>query len=293
MDFLTTSEVAAYLRIKERTIYDLVARKEIPCSKATGKLLFPRALIDRWIEAHIELQDPKLLNAPQIVAGSSDPLLEWALRESGCGLATLVEGSSAGLERLGTGGAIAAGIHLGDEDKGENSGNIAAARDTSPPFDLVVVHWAWREQGLIVLPGNPLELNSLKDVADKRARIIPRQEGSGTQILFRKLIAAAGIAETSFNELPKPALTQTDIALAILDGDADCGLAVGSVARRFNLAFVPLHRERFDLVCRRRDLLEPPFQKLLTFARGEDFRKHAKSFGGYDIENCGEVLFNR
>ncbi|MFC5068720.1 substrate-binding domain-containing protein [Flaviflagellibacter deserti] len=293
MDFLTTSEVAAYLRIKERTIYDLVARKEIPCSKATGKLLFPRALIDRWIEAHIELQDPKLLNAPQIVAGSSDPLLEWALRESGCGLATLVEGSSAGLERLSTGGAIAAGIHLGDEDKGENSGNIAAARDSSPPFDLVVVHWAWREQGLVVLPGNPLDLNSIKDVANKRARIVPRQEGSGTQILFRKLIAAAGIAETSFNELSKPALTQTDVALALLDGDADCGLAVGSVARRFNLTFVPLHRERFDLVCRRRDLLEPPFQKLLTFTRSDDFRKHAKSFGGYDIENCGEVLFNR
>ena len=81
-EYLTTVEVCDYLRLKERTIYELVARRAIPCSRATGKLLFPRRLIDRWVELHVEMQDGRLAAPPPIVAGSSDPLLEWALRES-------------------------------------------------------------------------------------------------------------------------------------------------------------------------------------------------------------------
>ena len=73
--YMTTAEVSEYLRMNDRTIYALVARNEIPCSRATGKLLFPRVLIDRWVEAHIEMQDPDLLSPPPIIAGSSDPLL--------------------------------------------------------------------------------------------------------------------------------------------------------------------------------------------------------------------------
>ncbi|BCJ91863.1 DNA-binding protein [Terrihabitans soli] len=292
-DHMTTSEVSAYLRVKERTIYDLVARKEIPCSRATGKLLFPRNLVDRWIEAHIELQDPRLIAPPPIIGGSSDPLLEWALRESGAGLAGLVEGSSAGLVRLAAGGAVAAGIHFGEEDKGENSGNIKAAREASALFDVVVVHWAWRQQCLLTAAGNPLGLNSIRDAAQKGARFIPRQDGSGTEILLDRLLAQANLSRSDLKLLPRPAQTQTDVALAILDGHADCGIAVSAVARRFNLAFVPLHRERFDLACRRRELLEPPLQKLFEFARTPEFKAQADRLGDYDASECGKVLFNR
>lgn len=292
-EYLTTSEVSAYLRIKERTIYDLVARKEIPCSRATGKLLFPRNLVDRWIESHIELQDPRLIAPPPIIGGSSDPLLEWAMRESGSGLAGLVEGSTAGLVRLAEGGAVAAGIHFGDEEKGEQAGNIAAAREATGLFDVVVVHFAWRQQGLLTAADNPLGLQSVRDVADKEARLIPRQAGSGTEMLLDRLLREADLSRSDIDILERPALTQTDVALAVLDGVADCGLAVGAVARRFRLNFVPLHHERFDLACRRRELLEPPLQKLFAFTRTEAFRKQAESLGGYDIEACGEVLFNR
>jgi excisionase family DNA binding protein len=292
-DHLTTSEVSAYLRVKERTIYDLVARKEIPCSRATGKLLFPRNLIDRWIEAHIELQDPRLIAPPPIIGGSSDPLLEWALRESGAGLAGLVEGSSAGLIRLASGGAVAAGIHFGDEDRGEDSGNIKAAREASALFDVVIVHWAWRQQCLLTAAGNPMGLNSIRDVATKGARFVSRQEGSGTEILLDRLLTQANLSRKDLKLLPRPAQTQTDVALAILDGHADCGVAVSAVARRFNLNFVPLHRERFDLACRRRELLEPPLQKLLDFARTPEFKAQADKLGDYDVTECGKVLFNR
>lgn len=291
-DYLTTSEVAAYLRIKERTIYDLVARKEIPHSRATGKLLFPRHLVDRWVEAHIELQDPRLLSPPPIIGGSSDPLLEWALRESGSGLASLVEGSSAGLDRLSQGGSVASGLHLGDAEEG-GPDNVAAATERSALFDIVVVHWAWREQGLVVAHGNPLGLNSLGEAMAAKARFIGRQEGAGTTVLLDRLLKRAKLKRSDLNMLPKPALTQTDVALAILDGDADCGLAIGSVAQRFGLDFVPLQKERFDLACRRREFLQPPLQALFAFARTDAFREKAKGFGSYDVSNTGEIVYNR
>jgi excisionase family DNA binding protein len=291
-DYLTTSEVAAYLRIKERTIYDLVARKEIPCSRATGKLLFPRHLVDRWVEAHIELQDPRLVAPPPIVGGSSDPLLEWALRESGSGLASLVEGSSTGLDRLSSGGCVASGLHLGDAEEG-GTDNVAAATERAAIFDVVVVHWAWREQGLVVAQGNPLGLRSLQEVAVSKARVIGRQEGAGTSVLLDRLLQRAKLKRSDLNLLPKPALTQTDVALAILDGNADCGLAIGSVAQRFGLNFVPLQKERFDLACRRREMLQPPLQTLFNFARTDTFREKAAGFGSYDVSRTGEVIYNR
>ncbi len=292
-DYLTTSEVAAYLRLKERTIYDLVAKKEIPCSRATGKLLFPRALVDRWVESRLELQDPRWTDPPPIVAGSSDPLLEWALRQSGSGLAVLTEGSSAGLVRLAAGGSVAVGLHLCGAAEGAPDGNVAAIEAQVPLFDVALIHWAYREQGLVVRPGNPLGLVDLADAARKKARYVARQAGSGTQVLAQDLLARAGLSLADLAALPRPALTQPDLAAAIRAGEADCGLAIAAVAREAGLDFVPLHRERFDIACRRRAYLEPPLQALFGIARTEMFRDKAAALGGYDAGRTGEVIYNR
>ena len=111
-DLLTTDEAATYLRLSERKLYELVANGAVPCTKVTGKWLFPKAALDRWLAAG--LLTPALAHAPAppIVGGSHDPLLEWALRESGSGLASLPEGSEAGLRRLTRGEVMIAAIHL-------------------------------------------------------------------------------------------------------------------------------------------------------------------------------------
>src|SRR5688572_3206146 len=145
-DYLTTAELCDYLRLKERTVYDLVARRAIPCSRATGKLLFPRRLIDRWVETHVEMRSGSIFAPPPIVAGSSDPLLDWALRESGSGLATLFEGSRAGLRRLVAGEAVAVGLHLRGAD---GTYNVEAVRVLAGVSDLVLLRWAFRDQGQI------------------------------------------------------------------------------------------------------------------------------------------------
>src|ERR1700761_2696629 len=97
-DLLTTDEAATYLRLSERKLYELVANAAVPCSKVTGRWLFPKAALDRWVAdglpAGVARPEP-----PPIIGGSQDPLLELALRQSGCGLAILNEGSQGGLRR--------------------------------------------------------------------------------------------------------------------------------------------------------------------------------------------------
>src|SRR3972149_5250444 len=99
-EYLTTAETARYLRLGERKLYELVAQGRIPCTKATGKWLFPKSALDRWLAAGFWFPDGRVASpAPAIVAGSHDPLLEWALRESGSGLALLAPGSRGGRRR--------------------------------------------------------------------------------------------------------------------------------------------------------------------------------------------------
>src|SRR5690606_22646547 len=102
----------------------------------------------------------------------------------------------------------------------------------------------------------------------------------------------AGLDEADLRLCERAALTEGEVASAVADAEADCGLAVGAVARRFGLDFVPLHRERFDLACRRRDYFEPPLQTLFAFTRTAAFRDKASQLGYYQVENSGTVRFN-
>ena len=231
----------------------------------------------------------RLAAPPPIVAGSSDPLLEWALRESGSGLATLFEGSGAGLKRLAAGEALAAGLHLLGAD---GAYNVEAVRGLAGVSDLVLLQWAWRDQGLIVRRGNPLGLSSVGDLASKAPRVVLRQAGSGAGTLLESLLEKAGIPRSALDVSGRAALTETDVAVAVADGGADCGLAIGAVARRFGLDFVPLHRERFDLALSRRVYFEPALQRLFAFARTEAFRQRADALGHYDVSEIGAVELN-
>ena len=289
-EFMNTAEVADYLRIKERTVYELVRTRRIPCSRVTGRWLFPKRMIDLWVTRNAELPDAGLQTAPPVVAGSHDPLLEWAVRESGCELALLSAGSEDGLRRLAAGQALVAGLHLIDPDSGAY--NLPTVAAIGRLTDLVLIEWAWRDQGLVVPPGNPLGIAALEDLKAKEARVARRQEGAGAQILLRHLLDRAGVAYDELRIIDPPMRTETDLAAAVLDGKADCGLAIRAVARRFRLDFVPLHRERFDLAMRRRDYFEPALQTLFRFTRSSAFAERAQELGGYDIRETGRVVYN-
>lgn len=289
-EMMDTREVAAYLRLKERRIYDLVRRRAIPHVRATGKLLFPRAQVDAWIAAKGEAPVAATHARPAIIAGSHDPLLEWSVRESRCGLAILADGSRAGVEALACGEATAAAAHWLDDASGEY--NVPLVRSMLAGADVVVLEWARRTQGLLLREGNPQRIRRIADVSRKRLRIATRQLEAGSHRLFLHLLAQGGIRSESLDWLPRVAHAETELAAIIRDGHADVGLGIEAAARANGLAFVPLATERLDLITFRRDAFEPPLQTLLAWTRTPEFVAQATSLGGYDVANTGRVVFN-
>jgi len=293
---MNTHEVADYLRIKERKVYDLVRKKQIPCTRASGKWLFPKHLIDRWLTGDLEsLGEVEEVRTapPPVIAGSHDPLLDWALLESNCGLALLGGGSLNGLKRFVAGEVLACGLHILDSETGQyNVPALVQAYDDNLPGDVVLVEWASRRQGLLLAKGNPKGISGFADLVDKKARIVVRQPAAGSRVLFEHLIGEAGFDEWDFNINDEPAKNETELGLAIQGRKADAGLGLAAVARQYGLDFKPLCYERFDVLIRRRDFFEPAFQKLITLTRTDAFATHAHDMGGYDISQRGTVHFN-
>jgi putative molybdopterin biosynthesis protein len=295
-DMMTTHEVAAYLRLRERKIYDLVRREAIPFTRVTGKLLFQKALIDRWMAERTAgvaegggiMRDAAM--PPPVIAGSRDPLLDWAARESGSGLALIAGGSRDGLARFVQGRALVAGLHLLDPESGDY--NVPAVREAAAGCGAVLIEWARREQGLVVAAGNPLGLRLVGDLAKNSVRVVRRQPGAGTRELLDHLLRRAGGDPDRLRWAEETASTGHEVGLAVLGGRADAGLATRAVAHQLKLEFLPLATERFDLLIRRRDYFEPPFQKLMAFAHGAAFRARAASLTGYDISGLGTVHYN-
>jgi len=287
-ELMTTREVADYLRLGERKVYDLLAKRAIPCLRLEGKWLFPKPLIDAWLLEHREGPgvQPRA-EPPLIVAGSHDPLLDWALRESGSGLAVVYEGSLAGLDRLAAGAALAAGVHVIDPTSGEFNIPLVAARLGGEP--VVLLQFATREQGLLVPPGNPNGVESVADLAG--LRFAARQAEAGSHLLFGHLARQAGL-DPDLITGPPPVRSESEVAQAVASGAADAGLAIRAVALGAGLDFIPLATERFDILIWRRAFFEPPFQRLLGFTRTEAFAERAARLGGYDVAGMWTVRFN-
>lgn len=288
-ELLTIDEAAAYLRLSERKLYELVSTGGIPSTKVTGKWLFPKLALDRWLAAGAQGGSSALTPAPPIVGGSHDPLLEWALRESGSQLAILAEGSETGLTRLARSEVTAAAIHLHRLDGDDETANTDAVAGTSGLHDAVVIAFARREQGLLLARGNPLRLADVTGVAAARARLALRPQGAGAQLLLLALLARAGLAIETLTTVKPVCPTGPDIAQAVRSGRADCGIATLAVARTAGLDFVPLVWERFDLALRQRSYFLPGPQALFTFMRSSAFHERAAELGGYDISEAGTV----
>ena len=292
MDFLTTSEAADYVRLGERKLYELVTSGEIPCSKVTGKWLFPRQELDLWVLAGLSRPAGMIAaDPPPIVGGSQDDLLEWTLRESGSGLASLTEGTARGVERLQRGEVIAAAVHFHSGNVAAEDGNIAALRAMPGLHDAVLVGMVRREQGLLVPLENPKQVHSLADVLAAGAQMAVRQPGAGAQMLLDVLLARAGATLKDLRRLEPPCLTGPDLATAIRAGKADCGIATRAAAKSAGLDFVPLLWENFDLLMRQRSYFRPQVQALIGFLGDRRLKQRAAELTGYDAAPAGHIRF--
>ncbi len=289
-DVLTLREAATFLRLSERSLYELARSHRVPAAQLGGKWLFPRVQLERWLTTQADGPEAEpRLDPPPILAGSHDPLLDWAVRQSGCGLALRGGGSLDGLSALAAGEAMAAAMHLRDPDTG--AFNEPAARDALPRRPMVGIIWAWRSQGLILPPGNPRGIRAIPDLVRPDIRVLGRQSRAGSHVLLVHLLGEAGIRLDAVRFLAAPALAEDEVAAAVQEGRADAGFGIGAEAAARGLCFVPLFRERFDLVMDRRHYFGTQMQRLMRFARQPDFAARATRLGGYEVEGNGDVGF--
>ena len=219
--------------------------------------------------------------------GSHDPLLEWAIRESRCGLASYFDSSLDGLSRFANGEGIASGLHIFDaETNGWNQAIIESRFSRQP---VVLVAWAKRQRGIIVGAKKRETITQLGDLIG--LQMIPRQAEAGSQVLLDTLLAGQELGSDKINWL-SPARSEVDAVLAVLEGKADATFGLASLAAQYNLGFVPIIEERFDLLVDRRAWFEPAWQTLMKFCQSSTFKQRAGELNGYRIDDLFDVRFN-
>ena len=287
-EFLTTSELAELLRIKERKVYDLASSGKIPCSRATGKLLFPRREIDRWIAQNVSGETQTTL-APtaDLILGSHDPLLDWAIRESRCGLACLFDSSEDGLTRFKQGEGIATGLHLLDADS--DQWNLPAIEKKFSDYPVVLVNWAKRQRGIIVEKKNATRFPDLSSL--QTAKVVPRQAEAGSQILIQTLLKKHNIESQSIN-WQEIARSENDAVLQVRNGQADATFGLRALASQYQLGFIPIIEERFDLLVDRQAWFSDRWQIFAKFCHSETFKTRLSQFDGFDCSDQFSVYFN-
>lgn len=195
-------------------------------------------------------------------------------------------GSLAGLLALVRGEVHFAGAHLYDPDADDY--NVPFLRELAPCREYALVTLAHRTQGLLVAKGNPKGVFSVRDLTRPGIRMVNRQRGSGTRALLDQLLHREDLEATAISGYDREERTHLGVAAAVAGGAADVGPGIQAVARSFDLDFVPLSLERYELVLQARDPALALFQQAI--ARPE-FRQAAEALGGYDVTESGAVRY--
>ncbi len=288
--FLTVREVAEYLHLNEKKIYALVKEGAIPATKAAGKWLFPRRLVDEWL---LESTHGGVLSDRLIVGGSDDPLLaaavaELAARLQGSALVALAPtGTRLGLALLSQRRANVCGIHWGPAAAADRR-HAQLVRGFPGFRDWTLVRVARREQGVLLGPSTA-GAASLDDVVAAGVRWAMRQEGAGSQHFLSLALSERGLAVDESGVVGR-ALTERHAAASVAQGRADCAPGVRSAAAEFGLGFLPLGWECFDLVLPKAVYFRNLFQQLLDVLRGAPTGGLAAALNGYDLEPLGRVV---
>ena len=296
--FLSTKEVAKFLDVNEKMVYTLISDKGLPAAKITGKWLFPRHLVEQWIETNtLNYPRPNHVLPPYhgllILAGSNDPLLEKTLAlfnerhpDQVAVFGNL--GSMGGLRALRQNLCHMASSHLLQEDETEYNFDFAVKELDQMP---VVINFCRREQGLLLPSGNPKGIQAVADLGRPGVRIVNRRLGTGTRLLFDRELQKAGLQAEKIAGYTEEVLRHLDVGLAVLTGQADAGPGIRPIAAQLGLDFIPLRWERYDLLVTRERFFDKGIQLFLGLLHEDAFRAIAARYAGYDVSASGSMLF--
>lgn len=296
--FLSTREVADLLQVNEKMVYSLINTKGLPATKVTGKWLFPRKIVEEWLELNVinSLVSSDTMSSENgilLFAGSDDPFFQKVLSLfhrncSGCTAFFANIGSMGGLKSLRSGQCHIGVCHLLEDDNEEYNFQFAVEElDRTPVF----VNFSKREQGILVQRGNPKGIASISDLAKDDVSIVNRPLGTGTRLLLDYEIANSEITAEAIKGYDREVGRHLDAGLEIVAGRADAAPAIRAVAGILNLDFIPIRWERFDLLISRERFFEKGIQDFLAILHDKEFAELADSFLGYDISLSGKMIF--
>jgi putative molybdopterin biosynthesis protein len=156
---------------------------------------------------------------------------------------------------------------------------------------MVLVNLVYREQGLIVARGNPKGIKGIQDLARQGVSYINRQRGAGTRILLDYKLKEAGIDPGQISGYDREEYTHMAVAAAVASGSADAGMGIGAAARALDLDFIGVVEERYDLCVPAEYMGSPYITRLLEVMQMEDFRAAVRALGGYDLRDCGKIMW--
>ncbi len=265
--------------------------------RADGILRIPQEVngISEGDKVRVELLGPReAMNDRLLAIGSHDmtiDLLNSLLKERTGGrvhISSSNVGSLGGLLAVKRGTAHFAGSHLLDTSTGDYNRSYIRKYIPDMPVSLVTLVHRW--QGFMTREGNPKKIEGIGDLARADVLFVNRQSGSGTRILLDYELARAGIPPENVAGYGNEEYTHMNVAMAVVSGAADTGLGIYAAAKALSLNFVPVTRERYDLVIPSIYLGDEKIQILLEIIRSDDFKEKALAMGGYEVHETGNIM---
>lgn len=301
-EMMSTKEVAKYLSIHEKQVYALIKSKKIPSTRVTGKWVFPKKLIDDWIDSSAKggleqaRQKSKRIEGAFLASGSNDPILDMLhtyMRKSypEFYIFSANIGSTDGLKALNMGYTDIAWSHLLDPKSGQY--NIPFLSNYLPNVRPVVVNLFHRDLGFVVAHKNPLRIRGFEDLAKKEVRLINRQKGSGTRVLLDHHLKRLRITPSKINGYEREVYTHFEVGLSILSKEADVGIATVAVSKLLGLPFIPITQECFDMILDQSTFFEKGIQAFIEILNSQEFRNRIGGLGSYDFKNSGKILYSK
>lgn len=263
-------------------------------SKADGYFVIPSGVQGLEAGENIQIMLTKSrreIDQTILFIGSHDLIIDELaqyLTEKNRRLISINVGSIGGLISLNRKESHIAGSHLLDPDTGEY--NIIYIKKYIPKFPVRIISLAMREQGLLVKKKNPKRIMTLKDLIRDDVVFINRQKGAGTRILLDFNLSINNIASENIKGYGQEEYTHLGVAAAIISGRADCGLGIAAASLAYDLDFIPLFNERYDLIINREiadsELMDPLYKVLVDPV----FRKYIAGLKGYDISEMGNII---
>jgi putative molybdopterin biosynthesis protein len=298
-DMMSTKEIAHYLGIHEKQVYALIKEKKIPATRVTGKWIFPKKIIDEWIESDARRgvrearEKSRRIEGGLLASGSNDPILDMLQtymkkEHPEFYIFSANTGSTEGLKILNKGYTDIAWSHLLDPSSGVY--NIPFLPAYLPNLKAVVVNLFYRDLGFLVARKNPLKIHGVEDLTRKGVRFINRQAGSGTRVLLDHHLKKQRIPSGKIQGYEREVYTHFEVGLSILSKDADAGIATAAVSKLLGLSFIPITRESFDMILDQPTFFQKGVQAFMNVLQSKEFRSKVEPLGGYDFKDSGKIL---